>query len=459
MTDDILPPPFPASPSPSPPPPPPPRPSSGQQLRAFLASDNLLARASVLGFLTLVLIVPLNMIGGVITDRRSYETEATKSVSEAWGGPQLIAGPTIILPYRRTDGQITAFLRLLPEKLVIDGRITPEQRRRGLFAVNVYSATLDVVADFQTAELRAAVADNRIADWAAAHLEIGLSDVRAIEGATVEVDGQRLDWNPGTDSMLSSLKANLGTLALDGRDTVSVRFSLTLAGSGKLGFLPLGRRTEATLSSPWPAPSFTGRSPISQMVDKDGFRARWSASSLGRPYGQLWDSAGLKSPAPDESLLASALGVTLLTPVDAYRETDRAIKYGIMFIGLTFAACLLFELATGTRPHVAQYGLIGLALCVFYLLLLSIAEQIGFGFAYLASASAVVAQATLYNWALRRRLGPAIAFGAILAGLYAGLYSLLQLEDVAMLTGSVVLFAVLSVAMWLTRNLHCQQPA
>jgi inner membrane protein len=157
-------------------------------------------------------------------------------------------------------------------------------------------------------------------------------------------------------------------------------------------------------------------------------------------------------------VLSSAFGVTLLTPIDAYRETDRAIKYGIMFIGLTFAASLLFELATGTRPHAAQYGLIGLSLCVFYLLLLSISEQIGFGPAYLASAAAVVAQATIYHRALQRRSAPALAFGAVLAGLFAGLYGLLQLEDVALLAGSVVLFAVLSVAMWLTRNLHRPQP-
>jgi inner membrane protein len=444
-----------AAPPPAANPPPQPR----RQLASFLASDNLLVRASVLGLLTLLLLIPLSMIGSIIADRRTYEAEATKGVSEAWGGPQVFAGPTIVLPYRRADGQMSAFLRLLPEKLTIDGRIVPEQRRRGLFTVNVYNATLDVAAEFQTAELRAMAADGRIADWPAARLEVGLSDMRAIEGATVDVDGQRVDWTPGSGSMLSSLKAHLGTLALDGRETVSVRFSLAMAGSGKLGLVPLGRRTEATLSSPWTAPSFTGRSPLSQTVDKDGFRARWSASHLGRPYGQLWDSAGLKNPAPDEVLVASAFGLTLLTPVDAYRETDRAIKYGIMFIGLTFVACLLFEMATGTRPHVAQYGLIGLALCVFYLLLLSVAEQVGFALAYVASASAVVAQATLYNWALRRRAGPALAFGAILAGLYGGLYGLLQLEDVALLTGSVLLFAVLSVAMWLTRNLHRAQPA
>jgi len=130
-----------------------------------------------------------------------------------------------------------------------------------------------------------------------------------------------------------------------------------------------------------------------------------------------------------------------------------------MFIGLTFAASLLFELATGTRPHAAQYGLIGLSLCVFYLLLLSISEQVGFALAYLVSAAAVVVQATIYSRALQGRTAPALAFGAILAGLFGGLYGLLQLEDVALLTGSVVLFAVLSIAMWLTRNLHRQQLA
>jgi inner membrane protein len=151
--------------------------------------------------------------------------------------------------------------------------------------------------------------------------------------------------------------------------------------------------------------------------------------------------------------------VTLLNAVDAYRETDRAIKYGVLFIALTFAAGLMFEFAGGTRPSVAQYGLIGLSLCIFYLLLLSLSEQIGFGPAYLLSAAAVAAQAAVYNWALQRRLVPAVLFGALLAGLYGGLYGLLQLEDVALLAGSLLLFAVLSLAMWFTRNLHRAQAA
>jgi hypothetical protein len=179
------------------------------------------------------------------------------------------------------------------------------------------------------------------------------------------------------------------------------------------------------------------------------------ASHFGRPYGQHWDSAGLKNPAPDEVLIASAFGLTLLTPVDAYRETDRAIKYGIMFIGLTFVACLLFEMATGTRPHVAQYGLIGLALCVVYLLLLSVAEQVGFALAYVASAAAVVAQATLYNWAASRRSRPCLRRHPRRPPRRTVRPAAVRGRRAADRLGA----AVPSVAMWLTRNIHRPQPA
>src|SRR5262249_1731916 len=159
----------------------------------------------------------------------------------------------------------------------------------------------------------------------------------------------------------------------------------------------------------------------------------WTISNLSRRYGQLWDNATSNEPAA-ATLMESSFGVTLFEPVNAYSETDRAIKYAILFISLTFGACLLCEMATGPRPHAAEYGRIGLSLCVSYLLLLSFSEQIGFGAAYLASAAAVVIQASAYNWALRRRRGPALAFGAVLAALYAGLYGLLQLEDMALLS-------------------------
>jgi inner membrane protein len=436
------------APSPSPP-------SSSSIFRlAFerVSGSNLVNRAVVLAVLTLLLKIPLSMVDGVIADRQSYENEAINNVRNSWGRTQTFVGPMVSLPYRPGDVHGTRLLTLLPEKLTIDGKVTPEQRRRGLFTVTVHSATFDVVAEFNP---KAAPS----IDWAQARLTLGLSDIKSIEAATVEVDGQQVEWIPDASGSLISLQAPLAAAALANRDSFTVRFRVVFAGSGSLCIVPIGRRTEATIASAWPSPSFNGRYlPTSKTIDQDGFRANWSISYLGRGYGQVWDVPSSTQPS-DDKVRESAFGVTLLNSVDAYRETDRAIKYGIMFIALTFAACLVFEFVGGTRPSFAQYGLIGLSLCVFYLLLLSLSEQIGFGLAYLVSAAAVVAQAAIYNWALQRRRAPALAFGAILAGLYGGLYGLLQLEDVALLGGSLLLFAVLSLAMWFTRNLHRARPA
>lgn len=430
----------------------------------YLSGPNLLARAIILVVLTLALKVPLGLVGGVIEDRQTHEAEATKRVTEAWGSAQIFAGPMIVVPYRRVaEGRELERrqLTLLPEKLSIDGHVRPEQRHRGLFAVTVYSAALDVVAEFRTKALLDLSADTHRINWVGARLDLGLTDAKTIEVAAVEVEGQKIEWLPSAlaNTSLAAVQASLRSVSLEGRETVTVRFRITFGGSGSLAFVPLGQRTDITIASPWRSPSFIGHHlPLKQIVDNDGFRASWSTSHLGRRYGQLWDSAS--SSDPSSSIVTdSAFGFALHTPIDTYRQTDQAIKYAAMFIGLTFAACLLFEMATGTRPHVAQYGLIGLSLCVFYLLLLSASEQIGFAPAYLASAAAVVVQATIYNWALYRRRGPALAFGAILTGLYAGLYALLRLEDVALLAGSMLLFAVLSLAMWFTRNLHRTQPA
>jgi inner membrane protein len=423
-------------------------------LRDYLAANSLVGRALMLAILTLLLRIPLGMVDGVVSDRQSYQSEATNNVRDSWGRAQTFVGPMIVLPYSATTGAWTRAATLLPEKLTIDGKLAPEQRRRGLFSVTVYMATFDVVAEFQTKAVRELLADGRWIDWSAARLTLGLSDVKSINASIVEVDGQPVDWIPDTPTALSSLQAPLKSAGLADRDTVTVRFHVAFSGSGALRMVPLGRHTEASITSSWPSPSFMGRYlPTSQTVETDGFSAKWSISYLGRGYGQLWDGASSTDPAP-RAVLESAFGVTLLNTVDAYRETDRAIKYGVMFIALTLATCLMFEFVGGTRPSVVQYGLIGLSLCVFYLLLLSLSEQIGFGLAYLISAAAVVAQAAIYNWTLLRRRIPALAFGTILAGLYGGLYELLQLEDVALLAGSLLLFAVLSLAMWFTRNLH-----
>lgn len=454
MTDTAFPPPPPAPPFRR-------EPGFLMTVYRYLLAGSLPARAAVLAVLAMVLTIPLGLISGVISDRQHYQEQAAGNIVDSWGGPQTFTGPMLVLPYWPAGDVVRrdAALTLLPEKLTIDGRILPEQRRRGLFSMTVYSTTLDVVAEFQTQAVRDFLTDARRLNWQNARLEIGITEPRSVDAGSIDVNGQSFEWAGGSGGWLSSLKAAIGSEALATTESITVRFRISMAGSTNFALTPLGRRTEATITSPWPSPSFTGRYlPTTQSIANDGFRAHWTTSHLGRPYSQLWDNISTNNDPSPRTVIDSSFGVTLLTPVDAYRETDRALKYGILFIGLTFAAGLLVEMATGSRPHAMQYGLIGLALCIFYLLLLSLSEQIGFGPAYLVSATAVVVQATVYSWALHRRRGPALAFGAVLAGLYAGLYSLLQLEDVALLGGSLMLFAVLSLAMWFTRNLHREAP-
>ena len=423
----------------------------------FLSGHSLLARALLLAALTLALTVPLGLMGDIVTDRQIYEEEAVKSIMRSWAKSQTFTGPRILVPSK--DWNSSRQLILLPRKLSISGNVAPEQRRRGLFSVTVYRASLDVVAEFDARVLRGQSAEGEELDWRGARLLAGVSEERSLSFETVDIDGQPIEWIPDGVDTLASVQASLAGIDPAARDTLTVRFRIAFAGSDSLSIVPLGQRTDVTLVSPWRSPSFIGPYlPESQTVTREGFQASWTTSSLGRGYAQVWGQTSGDKPE-GVAVLKSAFGVALINPVDAYRETDRAIKYGVLFIGLTFAACLLFELATGTRPHALQYGLIGLSLCVFYLLLLSFAEQIGFGPAYLVSAAAVAAQGALYTATLQRRVLPGLAFGALLGVLYGALYALLQLEDVALLSGSLLLFALLSLAMWFTRNLHRTQPA
>lgn len=430
-------------------------------LLGHLRGDGLSGRIATMLLLALLLLVPLRLIGGIVSDQMRHESEAAKAVGASWGGPLTVVGPTVKVPYRRSSGttEVDGTLVLLPDKLQVDARLHPEQRRRGIFAVNVYRAVLEVSAQFNVRPLQDLQAEGRRIDWKAMHLAVDLGDARSAEGSAIDVNGLAVDWQSASVRGNSVLTATLSPERVDHQGGLTVRFQIELGGSGSLAIAPLGRRTEATMGAAWQSPSYFGRLPFKQEQGADGFRASWSQSDLGRPYGQLWDigsDAGL--PAGD-AVRMSAFGVALLPPIDTYREIERALKYDIMIVGLTFALCLLFELATGIAPHGIQYGLIGLSLSIYYLLLLSFSERWGFTTAYAISATAVVLQVAGYNWALQRRSRPALAFGALLALLFAGLYGLLRLEDIALLAGSLVLFAVVSVAMWLTRDLHRRREA
>jgi inner membrane protein len=346
----------------------------------------------------------------------------------------------------------------LPEALRVDGTVDPETRRRGIFEVVLYRVTLHVsgrlaMPDFS--EWRVPAEDVL---WDDAALSLGIPDLRGVEKEpALRWDREQLMFQPGVgevDLYASGMHAAIRNLRDAALGTHEFAFDLALAGSEELSFVPSGKETEVKLSSSWPDPSFSGAFlPTERAVDARGVRAVWKVSYFGRPYPQRWRRGDTVASSLAQQTTASAFGLRLLDPVDFYRMSDRAVKYATLFVVLTFLGFGLFEILDRRRIHPVPYLLVGLALCLFYLILLSVSEELGFGAAYaigtLATLVVIAGYATKVLGGKRR--GAAMA--GLLAGLYGYLYVLLQLQDYALLLGTVGLFGILASVMYLTRNL------
>lgn len=412
-----------------------------------------------IGLLVLLLLVPLGMIEGLIRERRQHYEVARADVANAWGAGQVVGGPILIIPFQFTRPGIAEPLTLrdelyvLPEALQIAGAVTTEKRLRGIYAVPVYTAQLRVTGRFPAPAIEGEYENLEIL-WGQVQIALPLTDARSVQEPIVLTSGNgTTTFQAGAERVkgfgpqLVARYAELGLGALTAPQAFS--FELAVRGTGTLDFLPLGDETRVSLTSNWPSPSFTGAHlPGPRDVTAEGFSAEWRVLDLGRGYPSQWRStAGSPTTAG-----ASVFGAALLTPVGIHEVTLRAVKYGVLIIGLTFAAYFLFELFAAQRLHPLQYLLIGLANCVFYLLLLALAEHVGFGVAYTASAVAATALVTSYSAAALRSFGRALPVGGLLAGLYGYLYVTLRAEDLALLIGAVGAFAALAAFMYLTRR-------
>ncbi len=436
--------------------------------------DSLLARAAVTLLVFALLLVPLAMIRGLVAERESRRREAVGEIAQAWGGPQTVLGPVLVVPHRVVRKEVvvpppapgmpastvvspvektrveTSYATFLPDRLAFEGRLVPERRRRGLFEAVVYAVELKATGTFPAADLRALEIDPEAPDLPGAFLSVAVSDTRGIrEEASVSWDGSSVRFRPGPGpSGLGDAGLNAPLASLDPAKAHAFAFTLRLRGTESLSVAPLGASTEAALSSTWPTPSFTGAfPPETRTIGSPGFRAEWRVSSFGRPYAQAWRAC-----PPKDQIAASAFGARLYLPADEYQQTTRALKYAVLFVGLTFLAFALFEVLGRARLHPLQYLFVGFALALFYLLLLSLAEHAGFGVAYLSAASATTLLVAGYSaWALSGAARGAL-LGTALAALYGTLYVLLRLEDWALLLGAGVLFAILAAVMLGTRR-------
>ena len=431
------------------------------RLGTSLRNSQMLRLLSV-GFLALLLQIPIAMIGGRVTERQDRRDEAVAEVASKWGGAQSITGPALVLPYTHrwteraadaapiTRSEIRHAI-FLPERLSVRGSIDSEQRSRGIFTVPVYQLDVTIAGELARPDLEELGIDPSAVAWDRAQLAIGISDVRAIQHENeVSWNGRPISFLPGTGEFREAgpgIHAVVGVP--DGAQRIEFSFPLALNGSGGVYFSPFGRTTEVELASNYAHPSFQGNwLPAQRSVSDAAFTARWSIPYLGRNYPQAWKA---ETPLAD-AIAGSRFGVELIDPVDHYRMAERSVKYAGLFIVLTFAAVWLIEVLAGVRVHPIQYLLLGSALCLFYLLELSLSEHLGFLISYALASVAVIALVAGYCSVVLRRRSRAAIVAAGVSLLYAYLYTLLMNEDYALLAGSIGLFAILAAIMYATRR-------
>ena len=430
----------------------------------------------------LVLTIPLGLVWLISWERDQNSTSVIREIGRQWGVAQSLSGPFVVVPYRvelvgtkmvefvagtaekpvvlkREKPDIKEVVRyavFAPEMLRIDGDVETEIRQRSIYRATVYTADMELTGRF--APIKDIASRDRVIgiDWEKMQLAIGISGLAGIETSELTLNsGDAISLEPGS-GLMSGLDAGAvhAPALIDGAgqavEGFSFRLALRLRGSEGLSVAPAGRLTEVSLRSPWPHPGFSGRFlPKEREIGDTGFTARWLVPHLARPLPSQWT-------LPDDrvsGLKSFDFGVRFVTPVDFYSLVDRALKYGLMFVGVVFMIVFALETATGVRVHGVQYLLVGIMIIMFFVLLLAFAEHVGFARAYLIAALATGGVLTVYVGLVFRGLRRALTALLSFTVLYAVLYLILQLEDYALLAGACLGFVILTGILFGTRNL------
>ena len=409
------------------------------------------------GILILLLLIPATMIRVLISERQSRRDSVVEEISQKWGGSQTITGPFITVPFKTffedKDGKTQFdlnYLHLLPETLDIAGVIEPEVRYRSLFEAVLYNIKLKFKGNFKLPSTSQISIDSDNILWDKAYLSLGITDMRGIQDKIViSFNKANYNANPGlktTDLAASGVSTLVKTLSPNEANTFS--FDLNLNGSEQISLIPVGESNTVKMNSRWPSPSFNGAFlPANREVNKDGFSASWKILHLNRNYPQLWEDAQYK-------VTQSAFGVKLILTADIYQKSMRLAKYSIMFLFFTFSTFFFSEIMNKQRIHPIQYILIGMAILVFYVLVLSLSEHMHFNYAYILSAASVTLIISGYAKAIISNSRFTLTILGILAILYCYLFVVLQLEDYALIMGSIGLFIILAIVMYMTRKIN-----
>lgn len=412
----------------------------------------------IIGVLILILLIPSGMIQEIIRERKKLNDETETEIQKTWGTNQIVSGPVITIPYYRwvtSEGKankVKSTLILLPELLKIKGDLTPKIKHRGIYRVAIYTAKLELTGRFTELDKMTEGIEPEDLLWSEARIQLGLSDLRGIQNKLkIDWDEDQYNFEPGVVGLCpfnSGIHTYIRLKSPGQNRTHTFNIPIEINGSKKLFFKPFGEITRVELSSPWESPKFDGAFlPKTHRVNKDGFKATWRILHFNRNYPQTWMNQIFKTGE-------SAFGVNFLIPVDRYQKTMRSVKYAILFLSLTFTLLFFIEMLNGKRLAIIQYFMTGLSLLLFFILLLSLSEHIGFVTAYLVATVAIVVQISLFIHMLIKSLRITLITAGTLTCLYGMLFVLLQLKDYALLIGSIGLFVILGLVMLISGKIN-----
>lgn len=429
--------------------------SFGKNMSTWMR-QSLFFKLLSIGFIVLLLLIPQSMIQGIISERQYRQSEVVREISASWGGEQTITGPVLSIPFDEevvySDGKkelVRKMAHFLPQELNIEGDLQHELRKRGIFDAVLYQSKLNLSGKFEQPAIQELnIAPGRM-HWDEAQISVGISGMQGIKNV-VQLDwaGQKKRMEPGTaypELMPSGVSVPV-VVEEQGQEGYSFSIPLEVNGAELLHLEPVGRLTQVSLNSTWPSPSFSGTFlPEQRDIKADGFKASWRVLDMNRNYPQQWKNNTFK-------LGEAAFGVKLIKPVDEYLKNDRAAKYAVLVIGLTFLIYFFFETLQKFNIHPFQYLLVGLALSVFYLLLLSLSEHLGFNQAYLVASVATLGLICVYSAAVLKIRRLVVLLMLLLTAIYGFIFVILQLEDYALLAGSLGIFVALAIVMLYSRK-------
>jgi inner membrane protein len=426
-------------------------------------------KLATIGVLVVLLMIALSAIGNLVTERQARRNSVLEDIARSSSGEQQLTGPILVVPYAKTvrewrgndrgerhleEREVSGELHFLPEDFRLDGDVRTELRARGIYEARLYHANLHMKAAFAVPLHYGVDSDLAAYRFGRPFIAVGVSDIRGIESplaATVDEAPTKLLPGTGTGLLHDGVHVAVPSVGPDSAAHVQLAIALPLLGMSDFHVIPVGRETQVDLKSDWPHPSFTGEFlPVQRRFDAKGFTAHWATTFFSTNLEEELHRCERQGAC--ENFASYRLGVSFVNPVDQYLKTDRAIKYALLFVTLTFASFFLLDVLKKLPVHPVQYGLVGAALALFYLLLLSLSEHVGFARAYLLASAGCVGLITFYvSHVLQSRLR-GLAFGCGLLVLYGCLYGLLSADDYALLMGSLLLFTVLAAVMILTRR-------